>query len=52
MEKLIRHLEEMKTWMGRVTVNEDNVDFMAMANQEYRNAMAEIERIKKEKKNG
>ena len=52
MEKLIRHLEEMKTWMSRVTVNEDNVDFMAMANQEYRNAMAEIERIKKEKKNG
>ena len=49
MEKLIRHLEEMKTWMGRVTVNEENVDYMAMARQEYRNAMAEIERIKKEK---
>ena len=52
MEKLIRHLEEMKAWMGRVTVNEENVDYMAMARQEYRNAMAEIERIKKEKKNG
>ena len=52
MEKLIRHLEEMKKWLGRVTVSEDNVDYMAMARQEYRNAMAEIERIKKEKKNG
>lgn len=52
MESLIRHMEEMKTWMGRVTVNENNVDYMAMANQAYRNAMADIERIKEEKKNG
>ena len=50
MEKLIRHLEEMKKWMGRVMVSEDNVDYMAMARQEYRNAMDEIERIKKENK--
>ena len=52
MEKAIKHLEEMKKWMDRVWVNEENVDFMAMARQEYRNAMTEIERIKKEKKNG
>lgn len=52
MEKLVLHLEEMKKWMCRVTVSEENVDYMAMARQEYRNAMAEIERIKKEEKNG
>ena len=52
MEKAIMHLEEMKKWMDRVWVNEENVDFMAMARQEYRNARTEIERIKKEKSDG
>lgn len=48
MEKAIMHLEEMKKWMDRVWVNEENVDFMAMARQEYRAAMAELERVRKE----
>ena len=47
MEKLIRHLEEMKTWMDRVYVNGENVDYMAMARQEYRAMMAELQRGQK-----
>ena len=50
MEKAIKHLEEMKKWMDRVWVSEENVDYMAMARQEYRNVMAEIERVIKEGK--
>lgn len=52
MEKIVYHLKEMEKWLDQIAVKKENVDFMAMARQEYRNVMTEIERIKKEEKNG
>ena len=50
MEKAIKHLKEMETWMDLVHVSAENIDYMAMARQEYRNAMTELQRIQTEGK--
>ena len=47
MEKAIMHLEELKTWMDRIQVSGESVDCMAMARQKYRDAMAELQRVRK-----
>ncbi len=43
-DELNKHLNAALAWMGKIYVNDVFVDYMAMARQEIRNAIADLEK--------
>lgn len=47
MKDIIKHLDNAYLWISRISVNGENVDYLAMARQEMRTAFQKLQEIDK-----